>query len=917
MSDEAATWHTRDSLAVADELSVDIDRGLSDAEAERRLAQHGPNAVPEPPPKNPLVAFFGQFADPLVGALLVAAVVAAAVAASGQEGGSWTDAIAILTIVILNAALGFFQERRAESALSALRRIAALRAKVLRGGKLKDLDAQDLVPGDVIELDAGDAVPADARLITARDLAVEEAALTGESLPVPKNVDPTEESAPVADRKGMIFTGTTATRGHARGVIVATGVDTELGRIGALLSDAKRTPTPLEVRLGKLGRAILVACVLISALVFAIGMVRDTGTPAMLLLIAVSLAVAAIPEGLPAITTITLALGMQRMAGRGAIVRKLPAVETLGSATVICSDKTGTLTQNAMTVRVVETAEGTFDVSGEGYASTGDLSREGDILGELPDTVRRLMTVCALCNTAAFQEKDGVRRVVGDPTEGALLVLATKGGVNRMALLADAHLTDQRPFDSDRKRMSVVLEGSDGTRRALVKGAPDSILARATHERTGGGELRVLDDDRRTELSKKNAALANRAFRVLALAERDDPDPDDPEAGLTFLGFAAMLDPPRPEAKVAVTECHRAGIAVTMITGDHKLTAIAIAESLGIWTNGAEALTGAELLEMDDEALESIIDDVRVFARVTAEQKLRIVEILQGHGHVVAMTGDGVNDAPALKRAAIGVAMGRSGTDVARQSSEMVLADDRFSTIVEAVREGRAIFADIQKFIFFLGSSNAGLVFFVLAMSFFDSLPGLSPLMLLWINLVTNGLPALALGVDPAEPGQMKRGPRPPAQGIVGWRDFWGVVLVGGIMCTAALSLYALAASQPELFAGETRAERMVEARTMAFMLLALSPLFHSFNCRSPTESVWTVGWGTNRFLWIAIGISGLLQVVTVIMPAARGLFVTQSLTAAGWAVVLGFSLLPVPIVEALKLADRSRRAQALKPRGG
>jgi Ca2+-transporting ATPase len=907
MIEASTSWHARSSSDVAEELEVDLEVGLTEGEATKRRERYGPNALREQPRKNPILALLSQFADPLVGALLVAAVVAAGVAASGEEGSSWTDTIAILLIVVLNALLGFFQERRAETALAALKKMSAPRATVLRDGDLRDIDAEGLVPGDVIDLESGDAVPADARLFEATDIAVQEAALTGESVAVEKSAEKSEASTSLADRTCMVFSGTTVTRGHARAIVVETGETTEIGRIGKLISESKRTRTPLEERLTKLGRAILLACVLISALVFAIGLIRGTGSVAMLLLIAVSLAVAAIPEGLPAITTITLALGMQRMAKRGAIVRKLPAVETLGSATIICSDKTGTLTQNAMTVRVVQTAEERYEVTGEGYEFVGQIEKDGEKVTRFPIPLEHLLSVSALCNTATFQEEDGERRVVGDPTEGALLILAKKAGVEREALLEEREKVDERPFDSDRKRMSVIVVNPRGERVSLVKGAPDAILARCTHVSTARG-VAELDEEWRARLLEEDEALAAQAFRILALAERTGPEADDPESGLTFLGFAAMYDPPRHEAKDAVTECHRAGVAVTMITGDHKSTAIAIAESLGIWDDGALALTGSELAELDDAELAETVEDVRVFARVTAEQKLRIVRALSTLGHVVAMTGDGVNDAPALQQAPIGVAMGRSGTDVARQSAEMVLADDRFSTIVEAIREGRAIFADIQKFIFFLGSSNAGLVFAVIVLSFFDDLPGLSPLMLLWINLVTNGLPALALGVDPAEPGQMKRGPRPPGRGIVGWRDLLGVILVGSIMCAASLSVYALVETHSEFFYGESAAERFVHARTMVFMILALSPLFHAFNCRSPTESIFTVGWFTNRFLWVAIGISATLQIATVLAPQTRAIFGTSPLGPTQWLLVLGLSFLPVPIVELFKIGDRLRR---------
>jgi len=622
-----------------------------------------------------------------------------------------------------------------------------------------------------------------------------------------------------------------------------------------------------------------------------------------LLLTAVSLAVAAIPEGLPAITTITLALGMQRMAARGAIVRKLTAVETLGSATVICTDKTGTLTQNAMTVRHVELPGEVLDVTGVGYSLEGEILREGKPV-EPPPGLRRLVAAGVICNNADLEVDGQTGRAVGDPTEAALLVLAAKAGLSRQALV-EGKREKHIPFDSDRKMMSVVLHDPDGRSTAYVKGAPDAVLERSTTILTDEGPV-PLTLARRRELLKRNDQLAIRALRVLALAEREQPD-DDPERDLMFLGFVAMIDPPRPEAAAAVAECRSAGIRVAMITGDHKLTARAIAEELGIAGPEDEAITGTELAALDDAALAERVERTAVFARVTAAQKLRIVRALEQRGHIVAMTGDGVNDAPALKEAAIGVAMGLHGTEVARQAADMVLADDNFATIVHAVREGRAIFRNIRKFIFFLASSNAGLVIAVLASSFIDWIPPLTPLQLLWINLVTNGLPALALGVDPAEPGLMREGPRPVSEGIVGLPELWGSLLVGFVMSSAALFMYWLPGLAPSLFASYEAAERLEVARTMAFTLLAISPLLHAFNCRSPRSSIVTVGLFTNRFLWLAVSISASVHLVTLIVPALRPIFLTHSLTAAHWAVVLGLSILPVPVVELTKALQRMR----------
>jgi Ca2+-transporting ATPase len=906
-------WHTLPPRAVLDQLEVSDEDGLDDDEVRRRRATYGENRIPEAPPPNPWVRLAKQFVDPLVGALLVAAVVSAVVAATGSSEGSWADTIAILLIVSLNAALGFVQEQRAEAALAALHRMAAPHAKVLRGGQVHDVEAAALVPGDVVVLAAGDAIPADARLIRAADLEVEESTLTGESVPVSKRADAVlPPETVVADRTSLVFTGTTATRGEARAVVVGTGSTTELGRIGALIGAARRAPTPLEQRLARLGRQILVACLVISALVFVIGYVREAHDVPMLLLIAVSLAVAAIPEGLPAITTITLALGMQRMARRGAIVRQLPAVETLGSATVICTDKTGTLTQNAMTVRVIETADASWRVTGEGYVANGRIERDDEPVDQLPDHVHRLVEVGLLCNDAHIEVDEEGPHVLGDPTEGALLILGAKARLDREQALEGGEVERRIPFDSDRKRMSVLVRHADGTRRLHVKGSSDAILSLCTRVRGPDGVV-PLTDEQRQQLHDLGESHANRALRVLALAEREDPpasEGEDPEHDLTFLGFVAMLDPPRPEVGEAIQTCRQAGIRVVMITGDHRATAIAIAEDLDIYRPGDLALPGDELAAMSDDELADAADRVTVFARVTAAQKLRIVDALERRGHVVAMTGDGVNDAPALKEAAIGVAMGRQGTDVARQSAEMVLADDNFATIVEAVREGRAIYRNIQKFIFFLGSSNAGLVFAVVVAAFLHGVPELTPLQLLWINLVTNGLPALALGVDPPERSQMLEPPRPPTAGIVGMRDLWGVLLVGSIMGGAALALFALPSELPELFVSTDPGGRMHEARTMAFTALALSPLVHAHNCRSPIDSIFVTGLFTNRFLWLAIGLSAGVQMLAVAVPPLQPVFRTTMLTPEQWAWVLGAAALPLPIVEALKAADRMRRAR-------
>ena len=906
--------------AVAQYWNTSADRGLSPSAIEGLRKQLGENAIPAPPKPSAIRQFLSGFGDPLVIALLCAAAIAAWVAATDTADVSWlerySDTFAILLIVTVNGILGFLQERRAEAALDALQKMAAPNAKVVRGGTTTIIPARELVPGDLVELEPGDSVPADLRISEAKDLFAEEAALTGESVPVEKSADTVDdEKAVVADRVNIGYMGTTIVRGRARAFVVQTGPFTELGRIGAMIRQAEREDTPLEQRLEAFGKMILVACLAISTALFIIGTIRGQQHWTVLLLTAVSLAVAAIPEGLPAITTITLALGMQRMAQRGAIVRKLPAVETLGAATVICSDKTGTLTQNAMTVRLLETAEEELSVTGQGYLPRGEFQRNGEKVAELSQPMRSLLGTATLCNTATIDVDGDDVKVIGDPTEAALVTVALKANITRAGLLMSTEIEKEMPFDSDRKRMSIITRSQAGIRKAHVKGSPDVLLPLCTHVLTSQGPV-ALTTEERARLMARNEEHASKALRVLALAERHNPDLANPEASLTFLGFAAMIDPPRPEVKTAVAECRDAGIRVVMITGDHKLTATAIARELGIWTDSSTAYTGAELEGYDDQRLMSVVENAAVFARVTAEQKLRIVRALKRRGHVVGMTGDGVNDAPALREAQIGISMGKGGTDVAREASDMVLADDNFATIVHAVREGRAIFRNIKKFIFFLNSSNAGLVVPVIVGSFFYDMQrfALTPLQLLWINLVTNGLPALALGVDPPEPGQMKEPPRAATESLLGLRDSAATLFVGVIMGGAAFSLYWLPDYAPHLLGAGSRDEHFAQVRTMAFTLLAISPLFHAFNCRSVRASIFQVGLFSNRVLWGAVLLSAAIHLITIFVPPLRPIFKTHAMSGTEWSIVLGLSFLPVPIFEILKRVLPKPRAPELKP---
>ncbi len=900
-------------------LAVD-PKGLSDAEAKKRLEKHGKNELPAPPKPSPLKQFFAQFSNPIVGTLLVAAVIAII---DGWRHPDETflvrfgDATAILLIVALNAFLGFYQERRAEAALDALQKMQTPNARVRRGGKVTVIAATEVVVGDVLELEAGDAIAADARLLQTANVTAEEASLTGESVPVVKEANAiVAEDATLGDRSNMVWLGTSLTKGTARAVVVATGPQTEVGKLSTLIQSVEPEKTPLEEKIDAFGKKILWACLGLSVLLFVRGILKGDQPWNALLLQAVSLAVAAIPEGLPAITTITLALGTQRMAKHGAIVRKLPAVETLGSANVICSDKTGTLTQNEMTVREVWAGGVDYTVTGIGYDAKGDvLDPDKNAVTDPKGPLRDLLATVALCNNATLEpDDDGNWKVIGDPTEGALLTLAAKGGVPRESFGPEVKVVKELPFDSDRKRMTVVALDEHGREIVHAKGSADVLIKLCTSYATADGIV-DLDDPKREELLAIAEEMAKKALRVLGVARRilrEAPKSTDPpevqgqeehrnvelEERLTFVGLVGMIDPPREGVKEAVRLCNDAGVRAVMITGDHKLTAVAIARELGLWDDRAIALTGSELEKMSDYELEARVDHARVFARVTAEQKLRIVRAFKARGHVVAMTGDGVNDAPALREAHIGVAMGKNGTDVARQAADMVLADDNFATIVDAVREGRAIYRNIQKFIYFLLSSNAGLLVTVFVGSFVPQIKALTPLMLLWINLVTNGLPALALGVDPPDPTQMAERPRKTSDGLLTGREYLGMAVVGIWMGFTALACYQ--------WPWPHEIDEPAQARAIAFSLLALSPLFHAFNCRSASASIGSLKPLVSKPLILAVVVSAGIHLVALLVPGLRPVFRTFVMSGYEWGVLLALSFSIVPVIEALKFLQRS-----------
>jgi Ca2+-transporting ATPase len=886
--------------AVATVLSVlgsHAQLGLSDEEAGARLARHGRNELTGEKPVSAWRKFLAQLQDALVVLLLIASAISAALWLLERDSALPYEAIAILAVVLLNALMGYVQQARAEQALAALRGMSAAHAAVVRGGTRRSIAAAELVPGDIILVEEGDTVPADARVLQSVALQTAEASLTGESLPVSKDTGAIAQEVALGDRHNMIFSGTAVTYGRGRAVVSATGMHTEMGRIAGMLKDAPAQITPLQKELERVGKLLGVIVIVIAAVMIGtILLIEDVrGLSALfdVLILGVALAVAAVPEGLPAVVTAVLALGVQRMAKRNAIVRHLAAVETLGSATVIASDKTGTLTRNEMTVRVVVTASGRADFAGTGYAPEGKVTKlDADHQFELA----RALTVGDRANNAALQERDGRWWVQGDPTEGALIVAARKAGLEDAMLDARFERVGEIPFSSERKLMTTVHTDAEKQRLiAFTKGAPDVLLARCAHELVGAG-TRPLDEKRRQQIVQANDALAREALRTLGVAFRSlPPDAFDAhdidervEHELVFAGFIGMIDPPRAEAKDAVARARAAGIRPVMITGDHPATASVIAAELGT-ARDARAVSGAELATMSDEVLATTVREVSVYARVNPEHKLRIVKALQRQGEVVAMTGDGVNDAPALKTADIGVAMGITGTDVSKEAADIVLADDNFASIVAAVEEGRAIFANIRKFLRYLLSSNIGEVmtmfFGVLLADMLGLVAGAGgvalPLLatqILWINLVTDGAPALALGADPADGDVMTRPPRPQGEGVITGRMWWGILQVGAIM--AAGTLLVLDASLPGgLIEGEGD---MRYAHTMAFTTLVFFSLFTVFNARSDERSAF-VGLFSNKWLWGAIALSLLLQAAVVYVPFLQQAFSTVALDGRDW----------------------------------
>lgn len=867
-----STWFSKKVQDVLRELDTREEEGLTTKEGERRLSQYGPNQLEKGEREGLLRRFFAQMKDPMIVVLLAAAILS--VLTGGQE--EILDAAIILLIVLVNACISISQEDNAHKALEALEKLSAPMARVIRDGTLQRIEATNLVPGDIIRLEAGDYVPADARLLSATGLMTDESAMTGESLPVSKRPEeglPPETS--LGDRKNMVIAATVVTAGRALAVVTQTGMQTEMGRIAGMLLEQEKGETPLQKKMGEISNALSFICLSVCGVLLGVGLLQQRPLFEMLMT-AVSLAVAAIPEGLPAIVTIVLALGVQRMAKYHSIIKHLPAVETLGCASVICSDKTGTLTQNKMTIVEV-------------WPSEESICRE-------------VLTLGTLCNNAQMTREIGKAPILsGDPTEKAFVELAYQEGILKSELERQMPRRGEYPFDSDRKRMSTLHQLADGTWRMAVKGAPEVIVRRCNSIRTSRG-LAVFRSGERERIAGINNRMAERALRVLAIAYRDfEKRPEEwVEEDLTFVGLVGMIDPPRPEVKEAVARCYTAGIQPVMITGDHKATAVAIAKELDLYRSGDLAITGESLDFLPQEVLEEEIERFSVFARVTPEHKMRIVKAWQKRGKVVAMTGDGVNDAPALKAADIGCAMGLSGTDVAKGASDMILTDDNFAAVVCAVEQGRGIYANIKKAIHYLLSCNIGeiITIFVATAFHFPQMP-LTPVQLLWLNLVTDSLPALALGMEPVEKDVMEKKPRDARESLFtrafSVRLAWQGIMVGALTLLA----YFLGS----VFFGGERV-----ANTMAFATLTMSQLFHAFDVRSEEQSLFHIGVFSNQAMNKAFCVGLALQMAVLCLPPLQSIFLVVPLERIEWLLVFALAMTPLVICECAKAVLRVRK---------
>jgi len=956
-------WHALEAGQVLRDLEVH-EHGLSAQEAARRLEDYGPNQLQEAPRPGFWALLWDQLNNFVVILLIAASLVSALL-------GDYVEAAAIMAIVVLNAVLGIVQEQRAEQALAALQRLAAPDAQVLRDGHRASVPARELVPGDIVFLEAGNYVPADVRLLEAVNLRIEEASLTGESLPVHKNaVTVLDKNVPLGDRKNTAFMGTLVSYGRGHGVVTSTGMRTQLGLIASMLQNVEAEETPLQRRLDGLGRTLSIGALALVAIVFIVALINSTDIGGLfrdplaylqeyvkeiteVFIIAISLAIAAVPEGLPAVVTISLALGMREMIRRHALIRKLSSVETLGSATTICSDKTGTLTQNEMTVTRLWAGDQFIEVTGTGYAPLGEFKAGGDVVdvSKYPAIMTALWL--AVLNNDAFIESTGTSeslrtyRIVGDPTEGALLVAAAKAGALPVDVIDSYPRENEVPFDSERKRMITIHDVRnpepedpspfyDEKARdwdvIAVKGAPDVVLELCTQFQGMDDKPQPLTAEARGRILAANDAMTKDALRVLGLAYRLDRDvPDDPEKivaaeleqNLVFVGLIGMIDPPRPEVRAELEKARRAGIRTVMITGDFPNTARAIAEAIGLLRPGHKVATGADLDRMSDEQLKEEIEQTDVFARVSPEHKMRIVDALQANDEVVAMTGDGVNDAPAIKRADIGVAMGITGTDVAKETADMVLTDDNYASIVEAVEQGRIIYSNIRKFVFFLLSSNVAEIMIIFLATLAGLPPPLTAIQLLWLNLITDGAPALALAMEKGDPDTMRRKPRARSEPIINRSMGAGIAIQTVAQTSVVLAAFGLgllwhleagaalaAGTNPlaYLLQHDWRGVDVQTAETMAFVTLSLCELFRAYTVRSERSSLFQIGVFSNKWMQAAVGVSLTLLVLVCSVPFLQSVFNTHFLSPNEWLVVVGLALVPAIAEEITKFFLRMQK---------
>ena len=933
---QTSAWHSISGEEALDHLRTGLSTGLTSDEAQRRLDAFGYNELSETPRPSFWARLLDQFKNFLVMILIVASVISLAL-------GDIVEAAAIMAIVVLNAFLGVIQESRAEEALAALKKMTAPEARVIRDGRQTTIPARDLVPGDIVLLETGNYIPADIRLQEAINLKIDEASLTGESVPVQKRADAVlDREIPLGDRRNTAYMGTLVTYGRGRGVVTNTGMTTQIGLIAQMIQSFETEPTPLQRKLEDLGRTLGIAALIVCGIVFGVGVLRELidPTPGVtlmevvldLFIVAVSLAIAAVPEGLPAIVTICLALGMQRMVQRHALLRRLPAVEALGSATAICSDKTGTLTQNAMTVTRLWTPDGLLSVSGDGYVPEGEFSNGAEIVSPKDYAgICLLLQGAQYCSdayieTSGSEEDRRTWRVVGDPTEGALVVAAAKAGFWRDGGIPEPQRVAEIPFDSDRKRMTTIhdISGTSLTPQALglirpevaaspfmvfTKGAPDVVLSLCSHLYRDGSAQPIAEADRQ-QILQINGELASDALRVLGVAVRplphlpgeDQLTPAAIERDLVFVGLTGMIDPPRPEVKDAIAKARTAGIKTVMITGDYLNTAVAIAKQINLMRPTGRAMTGQQIDQTDDEAFVAMVEDVDVYARVSPQHKVRIVEALRQRGHIVAMTGDGVNDAPALKRADIGVAMGITGTDVSKETAAMVLTDDNYASIVSAVEEGRIIYSNIRKFVYFLLSCNVGEIGII----FFATLLGwplpLTAIQLLILNLITDGAPALALGLEKGDPDIMQRPPRPPAEPVINKEMTWRILVQA-----VADTIVVLAALRIGL---SLYPEQISHAQTMAFATLSVSELLRAYTARSEHFSIWKIGIFSNRAMQYAVAASLIILLAIIYVPILDPIFDTVPLSLNDWLILTPLILIPAVVSEITKYIAKRMAAR-------